>query len=203
MSIDRVSDDYAMVGVRAILEYLGEDIHRDGLRDTPRRVVRALDEILAGYRQDPDEVLSTVFENGDDDAPDAVKYNGMVLLKDIDFYSMCEHHMLPFFGKAHIAYIPNEKTGKIVGISKLARLLDVFAKRLQVQERMTAQIADALERVLDPAGVLVVVEAQHLCMLMRGVKKANATMTTSEVRGFFLERPKAKQEAMALLGLGG
>lgn len=197
------SREKAETGVRLLLDYLGEDTERDGLRDTPGRVVRALDEILGGYGMDPQEVLSTVFDNGDDDAPNAVRYNGMVMLKDIDFYSMCEHHMLPFFGKAHIAYIPNEKTGKIVGISKLARLLDVFAKRLQVQERLTAQIADALEEVLAPAGVIVVIEAQHLCMLMRGVKKANATMITSEVRGFFLDRPKAKQEAMAFLGLGG
>jgi len=189
--------------VKVLLNYVGENPERDGLQDTPRRVVKAYDEILSGYKQSPDEVLSTVFDNGDDDAPDAVRYNGMVLLKEIDFYSMCEHHMLPFFGKAHIAYIPNEETGKIVGISKLARLLDVYAKRLQVQERLTAQIADALEEVLKPAAVLVVIEAQHLCMLMRGVKKANATMVTSEVRGFFLERPKAKSEAMALLGLGG
>jgi len=189
--------------VRSILAYIGEDPTRDGLQDTPRRVIKAYDEILSGYKMDPKDALSTVFDNGDDDAPNAVRYNGMVMLKDIDFYSMCEHHMLPFFGKAHIAYIPNEETGKIVGISKLARLLDVFAKRLQVQERLTAQIADAIEEVLNPAGVLVVIEAQHLCMLMRGVKKSNATMITSEVRGFFLERPKAKQEAMTFLGLGG
>lgn len=199
MSIDKTSRESAEAGVRLILEYLGEDPERDGLQDTPRRVVKAFDEILAGYKQDPQEVLKRVFENGDDDAPDAVRYNGMVVLREINFYSMCEHHMLPFFGRAHIAYIPNEKTGKIVGISKLARLVDVFAKRLQVQERMTAQIADAIEAYLDAAGVMVVIEAQHLCMLMRGVKKANATMVTSEVRGFFLERPKAKQEATALL----
>lgn len=198
MSIDKTSRESAEAGVRLILEYLGEDPNRDGLQDTPRRVVKAFDEILAGYKQDPQVVLKRVFENGDDDAPDAVKYNGMVVLRDIDFYSMCEHHMLPFFGKAHIAYIPN-KEGKIVGISKLARLVDVFAKRLQVQERMTAQIADAIESYLNAAGVMVVIEAQHLCMLMRGIKKANSTMVTSEVRGFFLERPKAKQEATVLL----
>lgn len=185
--------------VRELLFFVGEDPTRDGLLDTPKRVTKALKEILSGYEQQPEEVLSRVFDNGDDDAPDAVRYNGMVILRDIDFYSMCEHHMLPFFGKAHVAYIPNENTGKIVGISKIARLVDVFARRLQVQERLTAQIADALERHLQASGVLVVVEARHLCMLMRGVRKANATMVTSEVRGFFLERPKAKQEALALL----
>jgi len=189
--------------VKELLLYIGEDPERDGLKDTPKRVVKALKELTIGYSKDPNELLSKVFENGDDDAPDAVRYNGMVILRNIDMYSLCEHHMLPFIGRVHVAYIPNKETGKIVGISKLARLVEVFARRLQVQERLTAQIADAIEKYLDAAAVMVVVEATHMCMVMRGVKKANATMITSEVRGFFHEKPKAKQEALALIMRGG
>lgn len=188
----------ALLAVRTLLSYIGEDPDREGLRETPQRVVKALREVLSGYAYDPEDLLK-LFPNGDDDdAPDAVRYNGMIILRDIDYYSMCEHHMLPFFGRAHVAYIPGE-SGRIIGVSKLARIVDVYARRLQVQERMTAQIADALERLLKPKGTLVVVEGQHLCMLMRGVRKANATMVTSEVRGLFLERLKAKEEALQLM----
>jgi len=188
----------ALLAVRTLLEYIGEDPDRPGLQETPARVVKALREICSGYQTDVEELVKT-FPNGDDDgAPEAAKYNGIVLLRDIDYYSMCEHHMLPFFGKAHIAYIPGED-GRVIGVSKLARIVDAFARRLQVQERMTAQIADALERLLKPKGVLVVVEGQHLCMLMRGVRKANSVMVTSEVRGLFLQRLKAKEEVLQLL----
>lgn len=188
----------ALLAVRTLLEYIGEDPDRPGLQETPARVVKALGEIFSGYPTDVEELVKT-FPNGDDDgAPETAKYNGIVLLRDIDYYSMCEHHMLPFFGKAHIAYIPGED-GRVIGVSKLARIVDAFARRLQVQERMTAQIADALERLLKPKGVLVVVEGQHLCMLMRGVRKANSVMVTSEVRGLFLQRLKAKEEVLQLL----
>lgn len=188
----------ALLAVRTLLEYIGEDPDRPGLQETPARVVKALREILSGYQVDVGEVVKT-FPNGDDDgAPEAARYGGVVLLRDIDYYSMCEHHMLPFFGKAHVAYIPGED-GRVIGVSKLARIVDAFARRLQVQERMTAQIADALERLLKPKGVLVVVEGQHLCMLMRGVRKANSVMVTSEVRGLFLQRLKAKEEVLQLL----
>lgn len=188
----------ALLAVRTLLEYIGEDPDRPGLQETPARVVKALREIFSGYPTDVGELVKT-FPNGDDDgAPEAAKYNGIVLLRDIDYYSMCEHHMLPFFGKAHIAYIPGED-GRVIGVSKLARIVDAFARRLQVQERMTAQIADALVRLLKPKGVLVVVEGQHLCMLMRGVRKANSVMVTSEVRGLFLQRLKAKEEVLQLL----
>jgi len=188
----------ALLAVRTLLEYIGEDPDRPGLQETPARVVKALREICSGYQTDVEELVKT-FPNGDDDgAPEAAKYNGIVLLRDIDYYSMCEHHMLPFFGKAHVAYIPGED-GRVIGVSKLARIVDAFARRLQVQERMTAQIADALERLLKPKGVLVVVEGQHLCMLMRGVRKANSVMVTSEVRGLFLQRLKAKEEVLQLL----
>lgn len=185
--------------IKVLLEYVGESPERDGLKDTPKRVVKALAEILSGYKQDPKEVLARVFENGGDDDPDPATYNGMVILRDIEFHSMCEHHMLPFFGKAHIAYIPNAETGKIIGISKLARLLDIFAHRLQVQERMTAQIADAIEHYLGADGVMVIIEATHLCMVMRGVKKANPRMVTSEVRGSFAKNPQTRAEATTLI----
>ena len=188
----------ALLAVRTLLEYIGEDPDRPGLQETPARVVKALREICSGYSTVVEELVKT-FPNGDDDgALETAKYNGIVLLRDIDYYSMCEHHMLPFFGKAHIAYIPGED-GRVIGVSKLARIVDAFARRLQVQERMTAQIADALERLLKPKGVLVVVEGQHLCMLMRGVRKANSVMVTSEVRGLFLQRLKAKEEVLQLL----
>jgi GTP cyclohydrolase I len=175
--------------VREILLAVGEDPERDGLVDTPARVARMYAEQFAGMRQGPEDVLTTVFDSEHDE---------IVLVKDIDMYSMCEHHLVPFFGKAHIGYMPNEK-GKITGLSKLARLVDVYARRPQVQERMTCQVADALMRVLEPRGVLVVLEAEHLCMSMRGVRKPGATTVTSAVRGVFRENSQTRAEAMSLL----
>jgi GTP cyclohydrolase I len=160
---------------RLIIEAIGEDPEREGLKCTPERIGRMYEEIMAGYSQEPEDVLSTFF---------TVEENSPVIEKDITFYSMCEHHMLPFFGKAHIAYIPN---GKVVGISKLARCVEVYARRLQIQEHMTAQIADALMKALAPKGVLVVLEAEHTCMTMRGVKKPGSRTVTISAKGVFAD----------------
>ncbi len=175
--------------VREILLALGEDPERDGLRDTPARVARMYAEQFAGLRQEPEDVLTTVFD---------AEHDEIVLVRDIEVYSMCEHHLVPFFGKAHIGYIPNVK-GEITGLSKLARLADVYARRPQVQERMTCQIADALMRILEPRGVIVVLECEHLCMSMRGVRKPGATTVTSAVRGIFRKDARTRAEAMSLL----
>jgi GTP cyclohydrolase I len=175
--------------VREILLAIGEDPDRDGLARTPARVARAYAEQFAGMRQRPEDVLATVFD---------ADHEEMVLVRDIEMYSLCEHHLTPFFGFAHVGYIPNEK-GQITGLSKLARLVDVYARRPQVQERMTSQIADALMDVLEPRGVIVVIEAEHLCMSMRGVRKAGAKTVTSAVRGMFLESDRTRAEAMSLL----
>jgi GTP cyclohydrolase IA len=175
--------------VREILLAIGEDPDRDGLADTPARVARMYAEQFAGLRQRPEDVLTRIFDSEHDE---------IVLVRDIEMYSMCEHHLLPFFGKAHIGYIPNPK-GEITGLSKLARLVDVYARRPQVQERMTYQIADALMRILDPLGVIVVLEAEHLCMSMRGVHKPGAKTVTSAVRGVFRDQARTRAEAMSLL----
>jgi len=175
--------------VREILLAIGEDPERDGLRDTPARVARAYAEQFAGLRQHPEDMLSTVFDADHDE---------MVLVRDIELYSTCEHHLTPFFGCAHVGYIPNEK-GQITGLSKLARLVDLYARRPQVQERMTSQIADAMMNVLEPRGVIVVIEAEHLCMSMRGVRKPGAKTVTSAVRGIFLDSDRTRAEAMSLL----
>jgi len=175
--------------VKAILEELGEDPEREGLLKTPGRVARALRELTKGYKQDPEAIINGALFTED--------YSEMIVMKDVDFYSMCEHHMLPFFGKAHIAYLPK---GKIVGISKLARLVDVFARRLQVQERMTTQIASLLMEKLTPEGVAVVVEAEHLCMRMRGVEKQNSYVVTSAMFGVFREKQETRDEFMNLIG---
>ncbi|HLS88924.1 MAG TPA: GTP cyclohydrolase I FolE [Sphingobacteriaceae bacterium] len=175
--------------VRMILEAIGEDPQRPGLKDTPARVARAYQELLGGMHQDPAEEISVFFE---------VENDEMVLVKDIPFYSLCEHHLLPFFGKAHVAYIP--RNGRITGLSKLARVVDVVARRPQVQERLTSQIADALTRRLEPRGVLVVMEAEHLCMTMRGIKKPGSITVTSAVRGIFRDNDKTRAEAFALIG---
>jgi GTP cyclohydrolase IA len=175
--------------VREILLAIGEDPERDGLIDTPARVARAYAEQFAGLRQEPEDVLTTVFD---------AEYDEMVLVRGIELYSTCEHHLVPFFGNAHIGYIPNVK-GQITGLSKLARLVDVYARRPQVQERMTSQIADAMMAVLEPRGVIVVIEAEHLCMSMRGVRKPGAKTVTSAVRGSFLESDSTRAEAMSLL----
>ncbi|MDP9848202.1 GTP cyclohydrolase I FolE [Streptosporangium lutulentum] len=175
--------------VREILIAIGEDPDRDGLQNTPARVARAYAEQFAGLGQTPEDVLTTVFDAGHDE---------MVLVRDIEVYSTCEHHLVPFHGVAHVGYIPNEK-GQITGLSKLARLVDVYARRPQVQERMTSQIADALMNVLEPRGVIVVVECEHLCMTMRGVRKPGAKTTTSAVRGLFRDSDRTRAEAMALI----
>jgi GTP cyclohydrolase IA len=175
--------------VREILLAIGEDPDRDGLAETPARVARAYAEQFSGLSQDPEDVLGTVFDADHDE---------LILVRDIEIYSTCEHHLVPFFGRAHVAYIPNEK-GQITGLSKLARLVDVFARRPQVQERMTSQIADALMRVLEPRGALVVIEAEHLCMSMRGVRKPGAKTVTSAVRGSIRDNASTRAEAMSLL----
>ncbi|GAA5082792.1 GTP cyclohydrolase I [Thermocatellispora tengchongensis] len=175
--------------VREILIAIGEDPDRDGLLDTPSRVARAYAEQFAGLGQKPTDVLTTVFDADHDE---------MVLVRDIEVYSTCEHHLVPFHGVAHVGYIPNDK-GQITGLSKLARLVDVYARRPQVQERMTSQIADALMEVLEPRGVIVVVECEHLCMTMRGVRKPGAKTITSAVRGDFRSSDKTRAEAMSLI----
>ncbi len=179
----------AEAAVRELLLAIGEDPDREGLRDTPARVARAYAEVTAGLRMEPEDVLTTTFDIGHDE---------MVLVRDIELWSMCEHHLVPFTGVAHVGYIPAE-SGKITGISKLARLVDVFAQRPQVQERLTTQIADALVRILEARGAIVVIEAEHLCMTMRGVRKAGARTVTSAVRGAMLSNPATRAEAMALI----
>jgi len=175
--------------VREILYAIGEDPDRDGLLETPARVARAYAEQFSGLGLTPEDVLNKVFD---------VDHDEMILVKDIEVYSTCEHHLVPFYGAAHVGYIPN-KDGQVTGLSKLARLVDVFARRPQVQERMTSQIADAMMRVLEPRGVIVVIEAEHLCMTMRGVRKPGAKTVTSAVRGDFRTSDKTRAEAMALI----
>lgn len=187
------SEKDARAGVRAVLDFLGEDPDRNGLRDTPARFVKMLRENTCGYDQNPQTILGRVFEQDE-----STRYNGLVVLREIDFFSTCEHHLATFGGVAHVVYIPNE-SGLIVGISKLARLVECFARRLQVQERMTAQIAGAIEEHLQPLGVMVVVEASHACMACRGVRKARASMVTSEVRGIFQTDLAARAEALDLI----
>ncbi len=177
--------------VEALLHRLGEDPAREGLQGTPERVARSLEFLTSGYGQDVDEILNgAVFEEC---------YSEMVLVRDIDLYSLCEHHLLPFHGRAHIAYVPN---GRVVGLSKLPRLVEVFARRLQVQERLTSEIAEALDHVLAPQGAGVVVEAVHLCMMMRGVQKQNSHTVTSSMRGVFLTDQRTRAEFLALIHSG-
>ena len=172
---------------RQILGLLGEDIEREGLVKTPQRVARAMQALTRGYRMDPKAVLNSAKFKED--------YSQMVIVKNIDFYSLCEHHMLPFFGKVHVAYIPN---GYITGLSKIARVVDIFSHRLQVQERMTMQIKECIQETLNPLGVMVVVEAQHMCMQMRGVEKQNSVTTTSDFTGAF-NQAKTREEFMNLI----
>ena len=174
--------------VKTLLGYIENDPSREGLKDTPSRVINSWDEIFAGYHQSPGEVLSSTF-NGEG-------YDGIVLLKDIEFHSTCEHHLQPFTGSAHVAYIP---TDRIVGISKLARIVDLHSRRLQNQERITKNVADDLEEHLSPLGCAVIIEASHGCMQCRGVKKQNATMTTSSMRGVFFDKAEARSELMRLI----
>jgi len=180
--------DRAAAAIRELLIAMGEDPTREGLVDTPDRVARMYSEVLAGLRQRPEEVLTTTFDIGHDE---------IVLVKDIELYSMCEHHLVPFHGVAHVGYIPSED-GRITGLSKLARLVDVFARRPQVQERLTSQVADSLISILNPLGVIVVIECEHLCMSMRGVRKPGARTVTSAVRGQ-LRDPATRAEAMSLI----
>lgn len=176
-------------GVELILEGIGEDPKREGLRKTPERVAKMYEEVFSGLTEDPAEHFVTTFDE---------HHEEMILVRDIPFYSLCEHHLVPFFGMAHVAYIPSTD-GRICGLSKLARLVDVYAKRPQVQERLTSQIADTLIENLHPQGVIVVLEAEHMCMSMRGVKKPGAKTTTSAVRGIFEKRHATRAEALSLI----
>jgi GTP cyclohydrolase I len=183
--------DAIQKAVSQILNAVGEDSQREGLQYTPRRVARMYDELLSGYRTDPQKFVNgALFE---------IKYDEMVLVRDIEFYSLCEHHMLPFLGRVHVAYIPD---GKVIGLSKIPRIVDMYARRLQIQERMTRQIADFISDLLKPQGVAVVVEALHLCSMMRGVKKHNARMTTSAMHGAFRANLATRQEFLDNISRG-
>jgi GTP cyclohydrolase I len=185
----RVDQPRIEAAIREVLVAIGEDPDRLGLEETPARVARAYAEMFAGLGQDPADVLATTFDEGHDE---------LVLVKDIPMYSTCEHHLVPFHGVAHVGYIPGED-GRVTGLSKLARLVEVYARRPQVQERMTRQIADALFDVLKPRGVIVVIEAEHLCMAMRGIRKPGSTTVTSAVRGIFRDNAATRSEAMSLI----
>jgi len=187
MTVDREKVELA---IRLLLEGIGEDPDREGVKDTPRRVAEMYGEILEGIGVDPAPIVTVV--------PGA-DFDEMIMVKDIPLTALCEHHMLPFNGRAHVAYIPN-KDGRITGLSKIARVVDVLAKRLQVQERLTTQIADVIDRALEPRGVFVVIEAEHLCMTMRGVKKPGSLTVTSAVRGLFRSDERTRQEAISLIG---
>ena len=181
--LNRIADAY-----RELLQSIGEDVDREGLQRTPDRAARALEFLTQGYRQNLDEIINgAVFESGASE---------IILVKDIELYSLCEHHLLPFIGRAHVAYLPN---GKVIGLSKVARIVDVFARRLQIQENLTTQIAESLMRCLEPSGVAVVVEAKHLCMMMRGVEKQNSVMKTSCLLGTFKEDARTRSEFLSLL----
>lgn len=186
----RPSADEAKEAVRTLIRWAGDNPAREGLIDTPQRVIDAYREFYAGYEENPDEILAKTFE-------EVADYDEIVLLKNMDFESHCEHHMVPIIGRAHIAYLPDKK---VVGISKMARLLDVFAKRLQTQELMTKQIADAIERALQPKAVAVVIDAKHECMTTRGVHKAGTTTVTSQMRGLFRSDPRSRMEVLHLIG---
>jgi len=184
---DAVKTEKIAEHYKQIIQLLGENVDREGLLKTPERVARSLQFLMQGYEQNPEEIIkSAMFTEN---------YRQMVIVKDIDFYSMCEHHMLPFFGKAHIAYIPNKQ---ITGLSKIARIVEVYARRMQVQERMTTQIKACIQKTLNPMGVMVIIEAQHLCMQMRGVQKQHSITTTSDFTGVF-EQAKTREEFMNLI----
>lgn len=177
--------------VSHLLRALGERPEREGLKNTPKRVARMYTELLKGYQADPQKIVNGALFN--------ITYDEMVIVRDIEFYSMCEHHLLPFLGRAHVAYMP---AGRVIGLSKIPRIVDIYARRLQVQERMTRQIADLLQELLEPRGVAVVVEGLHLCMMMRGVKKHDARMTTSAMHGAFRTNPATRQEFLANISRG-
>ena len=174
--------------LRELIVRLGEDPERDGLLRTPERMQRSLEYLTKGYREDPEKLLKGALFN--------VDYDEMVIVKDIEMFSLCEHHLLPFFGKVHVAYIPK---GKVIGLSKLPRLIDIFARRLQVQERLTTQIAETIQRAIEPQGVGVVIEARHLCMMMRGVEKQHSSAVTSSMLGAFREEKETRDEFLALI----
>lgn len=182
-----VTEDHARSLISQLIAFIGDDPSREGVFDTPRRVIKSYKELFSGYKIDPKKVLGTTF--------DGEGYDQMVILKDIELYSTCEHHMIPFYGKVHIGYIPGKR---VVGLSKLARLTEVFARRLQIQERLTQQIAKTLDEVLEPVGVMVVVEAKHMCMCARGVGKQNSWMTTSAILGAF-KQPEVRAEFFELI----
>lgn len=184
-------DETAMEHVRGLLRYIGEDPARQGLKDTPRRVIGAMQDHFRGYNEDPASYLAKTFT-------EVEGYNELVLITDIELHSHCEHHMVPFVGKAHVAYIPD---GRVVGLSKLARVVDAFAKRLQVQEKLTAQIADTINANLKPQGVAVILQCQHFCMCYRGVKKPGSWTTTSKLHGCFLKNAASRMELFTLLGM--
>ncbi len=177
--------------IAELLKAVGEDPQREGLRNTPDRVARMYTELLSGYNTDPEKIINGALFN--------ISYDEMVLVRDIEFYSLCEHHMLPFLGRAHVAYLP---AGKVIGLSKIPRIVDMYARRLQVQERMTRQIADLIQTTLEPQGVAVVVEGMHLCAMMRGVKKHDARMTTSAMHGAFRRNVATRQEFLANISRG-
>ncbi|MDX8377528.1 MAG: GTP cyclohydrolase I FolE [Mariprofundales bacterium] len=186
-----ISTEEAEESVRKLLSYLGDNPEREGLQDTPARVVRAFEEYFSGYNENAHEYLNTTFE-------DSKGYDEIVLVSDIDVFSHCEHHLAPFIGKAHVAYIPN---GRIVGLSKLARVVDVYAKRLQVQEKLTMQIATTIEEALQPLGVAVIIQCSHFCMCHRGIKKQGSQTTTSKLSGAFLHNPSSRLELFKLIEL--
>ena len=188
--VEGMDSQRVVASVRAILEAIGEDPNRDGIARTPQRVAEMYQEIFSGIGRDPADELDVVFDSDHDE---------MIMVRDIPLYSVCEHHLLPFFGRAHVAYIPN-KRGQITGLSKLARVVEVLSKRPQVQERLTKQAADAIEKALEPRGVLVVIEAEHLCMSMRGVRAPGSQTVTSAVRGVFRRNEASRAEAMGLIG---
>lgn len=179
--------NHIMDAVKDLINLCGDNPHRDGMQETPYRVLKAFLEYTEGYREDPKLHLKKTFD---------VEHQGLVLVKDIDFYSMCEHHLAPFFGVAHVGYIPNKK---ITGLSKIARMVEGYAKRFQVQERLTTQITEAIEEILEPKGTMVVIEARHMCVCGRGIKKSNSSTTTSSVRGVFADKQSARDEFLSLL----
>ena len=179
--------DHIMEAFKDLIDLCGDNPNRDGLQETPYRVLKAFLEYTEGYREDPKLHLEKTFD---------VEHQELVLVKDIEFYSMCEHHFAPFFGVAHVGYIPNKK---VTGLSKIARMVEGYAKRFQVQERMTTQISEAIEEILEPKGAMVVIEAKHMCMCGRGIKKSSASTTTSSVRGIFADKPNARAEFLSLL----
>lgn|SRR3990167_1027292 len=190
---DDVTEEEAWHAVQTLIRYVGEDPSREGLRDTPRRVVGAWDELTQGYQQDPAEILGVNF--------DGKGYDQVIVCPSIDFYSTCEHHLLPFFGVAHVGYLPRETKSKVVGLSKMARLVDCFARRFQIQENLTMQIADAMQKHLTPRGVAVVIQAKHLCMACRGVMKHRPSMVTSAMRGVFRKEGPARSEFFRMVEL--